>query len=235
MAGSNNKTIIIMRRQASKKQAPPQRSANPSGAEHLNSRQHVAQHQTSAGHGSVHASSSTASERALDAITCPPTPPSSQPSPSISPAPSLALTRLHYTKGDILWVPVHDTSDTTNPSNKQKQNLTMTPHGQVYSTHRMAIVLLPFASTLICLPFYTWSDRGIGSRDLSARDEYVGVKNVGDFYINEGIYRPLEVSCIKTILPATTIQLTAPLKIERRLRFGWVGRLKESEWEYLLG
>ncbi|OQO00951.1 hypothetical protein B0A48_13640 [Cryoendolithus antarcticus] len=160
----------------------------------------------------------------------PPTPPTSRPSPSVSQLPSQLVVRYDYSKGDILWIPQHEP---TTMGAYHCERRTLTAAGPVYSIYRMGIVLFPFASTLVCLPCYTWSNRGLISREASERHEYVEVKNTGSLHRQVGPNRPVEVMCAKPLLPETTIHLTAPVKVAFGTRFRCVGRLEKGEWEYL--
>ncbi|KAK6429723.1 hypothetical protein LTR95_014127 [Oleoguttula sp. CCFEE 5521] len=145
-------------------------------------------------------------------------------------APRLVQVRYDYSKGDILWIPQHEP---TTMGAYLCERRTLTAAGPVYSIYRMGIVLFPFASTLVCLPCYTWSNRGLISREASERHEYVEVKNTGSIHRQMGPNRPVEVTCAKPLLPETTIHLTAPVKVAFGTRFRYVGRLEKGEWEYL--
>lgn len=103
-------------------------------------------------------------------------------------------TRNTFNKGDVISVPYH----VANMDPKRKVDdpiIRLSEVGPVLSKRRMVIVLFKFKQTMFCLPIYSFTGRGIESRNTNVVEEYVQLINVADDeaeYEGRGKYEPIQ-------------------------------------------
>jgi len=152
----------------------------------------------------------------------------------------LGQTKANFKKGDIICTPYHQPNLVPNPDPNDFR-LTRTCEGPVYSKRRMLVVLMIYEQTMYCLPLYTWSGRGLGSRPAWLKKEYVAMKNAqhkklypGEPFVNDGVHDEIEVICRHPVKVQTTIQLTGGVKVDCCGDVNTVGRLTQTGYKRLM-
>ncbi|KAK5692825.1 hypothetical protein LTR17_025235 [Elasticomyces elasticus] len=141
-----------------------------------------------------------------------------------------------FRQGDVISLPFHQPN--TNPHVATTDpNLTVhNTFGGIYSKRRMMVVLYIYSQDMFCLPLYSWNGKGAGGRPEDLKHEYVGVKNSTDtYYENHCDHKPVVIEGNHNpMTPATTIVLTAGLKVDCREDINKVGRLTKPTYAHML-
>ncbi|KAK4508116.1 hypothetical protein PRZ48_001854 [Zasmidium cellare] len=148
-------------------------------------------------------------------------------------------TRLTFTKGDVLSLPYHVAN--LNPTiDPQDKGLTTTEFGPVLSKRRMVIVLYKFKETMFCVPLYSFTGRGIGSRKPDLVDQYIQLMDVGrdpSELKGTGAYEPLEFKHAyreDAFDDCTTVHITGGKTVSWQEDIELVGRLTERSYFQLV-
>ncbi|KAK5165922.1 uncharacterized protein LTR77_008846 [Saxophila tyrrhenica] len=149
-------------------------------------------------------------------------------------------TKAHFRKGDIISTPYHQPNLVPN-TDPNDVRLTHTCEGPVYSKRRMLVVLMVFEQSMYCLPLYTFSGRGLGSRPPWIRKEYVAMRNAEhdllfphEPFVNSGLHPHVDVVCKCPVKRETSVQLSGGIKADCCGDVFKIGRMTEDGYGLLL-
>ncbi|KAK3641377.1 hypothetical protein LTR56_006887 [Elasticomyces elasticus] len=137
-----------------------------------------------------------------------------------------------FRKGDVISLPFHQANSNPN-ADEMDPNLTFSHnHGAIYSKRRMVVVLYIHRKDLFCLPLYSWNGKGVTNKPRDQMREYNSTD--GNNFHNQGVHKPVVIEKNKyPLTPATTVALTAGLKVDCQEDIQDVGRLTEESYEHL--